>query len=79
MQIIRIICKPTMIKNAQANAICECIHQVLETMMCTSELDMAESVDPAGIEFFCQQCSVGYSLYIPHSIKSLTRCSNLWM
>ena len=30
--------KPTTIKNPQANAICECIHQVLGTMMCTSEL-----------------------------------------
>jgi hypothetical protein len=24
------------------------------------------------------QCSMGYSLIIPHSIESLTRCSNLW-
>jgi hypothetical protein len=31
--------KPTMIKNPQANAICECIHQVLGTMIGTSEKD----------------------------------------
>jgi hypothetical protein len=44
--------KPTTIKNPQANAICERIHQVLGTMMCTSELDMADSVEPADIDTF---------------------------
>ncbi len=44
--------KPTTIKNPQANAICERIHQVLGTMMHTSELDMADSVDPADIDTF---------------------------
>ncbi len=44
--------KPTTIKNPQANAICERIHQVLGSMMCTSELDMADSVDPADIDTF---------------------------
>jgi hypothetical protein len=44
--------KPTTIKNPQANAICECVHQVLGTMMRTSELDMADSVDPADIDTF---------------------------
>ncbi len=41
-----------MIKNPQANAICECVHQVLGTMMRTFELDMADSVDPADIDTF---------------------------
>jgi hypothetical protein len=41
-----------MIKNPQANAICECIHQVLGTMMRTSELDMADSIEPADIDTF---------------------------
>jgi hypothetical protein len=41
-----------MIKNPQANAICEHIHQVLRTMMHTSELDMADSVEPADIDTF---------------------------
>jgi hypothetical protein len=41
-----------MIKNPQANAIYECIHQVLGTMMRTSELDMADSVEPADIDTF---------------------------
>jgi hypothetical protein len=44
--------KPTTIKNPQANAICEHVHQVLETMMPTSELDMADSVHPADIDTF---------------------------
>ncbi len=44
--------KPTRIENPQANAICECIHQVLRTMMHTSEIDMAESVEPAEIDTF---------------------------
>jgi hypothetical protein len=42
--------KPTKIKNPQANAICERVHQVLGNMMCTSEIDMAESVEPADID-----------------------------
>jgi hypothetical protein len=44
--------KPTMIKNPQANAICERVHQVLGTMMRTSELDMADSIEPADIDVF---------------------------
>jgi hypothetical protein len=44
--------KPTTIKNPQANAICERVHQVLGTMMRTSELDMADSVHPAVIDTF---------------------------
>jgi hypothetical protein len=41
-----------MIKNPQANAICERVHQVLGTMMRTAELDMADSVYPADIDTF---------------------------
>jgi hypothetical protein len=44
--------KPTTIKNPQANAICKRVHQVLGTMMRTSELDMADSVHPAHIDTF---------------------------
>jgi len=43
--------KPTTTMNPQANAICERIHQVLGTMMRTSELNMADSVYPADIDF----------------------------
>ncbi len=41
-----------MIRNPQANAICERVHQVLGTTMHTSELDMADSVYPADIDTF---------------------------
>jgi len=44
--------KPTTIKNPQANAICERIHQVLGMMMRTSEIDMANSVEPADTDTF---------------------------
>ncbi len=44
--------EPTTIKNSQANAICERIHQVLGTMMRTSEIDMVESVEPADVDTF---------------------------
>jgi hypothetical protein len=44
--------KPTKIKNPQANAICERIHQVLVTMMHTSTIDMANSVEPADTDTF---------------------------
>ena len=42
--------KPTTIKNPQANAILERIHQVLGEMMRTSGLDMSETVTPAMID-----------------------------
>jgi hypothetical protein len=36
----------------KANAICKHIHQVLGTMMRTSEIDTANSVEPADIDTF---------------------------
>ena len=44
--------KSTTIKNPQANAICERVHQVLGTMMHTSDIGMANSVEPADIDTF---------------------------
>ena len=41
-----------MIKNPKANAICERVHQILGTMMRTSEIDMANSVEPADMDTF---------------------------
>jgi hypothetical protein len=38
--------KSTMIKNPQANAILEGLHQVLAKMLHTAELDMAETKTP---------------------------------
>jgi hypothetical protein len=48
--ISRIQRKPTTIKNPKANAICERVHQILGTMMRTTEIDMANSVEPADID-----------------------------
>ena len=44
--------KPTSVKNPQANAILERIHQTLANMMRTAELDMADSVSPNDIADF---------------------------
>ncbi len=44
--------KPTSIKNPQANAILEHIHAVFTNMLCTSVLDMAESVNSSDINIF---------------------------
>ena len=42
--------KPTSIKNPQANAILEQIHQVVMTLIRTSEINMADSVAPRDID-----------------------------
>jgi hypothetical protein len=44
--------KPTTIKNPQANGILEHVHQVLGKMLCTAELDMANSVTPNDVDVF---------------------------
>ena len=59
--------KPTTIKNPQANAICERVHQVLGTMMRTSELDMADSVHPADIDTFIANAAHG--LFAQHTTQ----------
>ncbi len=42
-----------MVKNPQANGILECMHQVLGQMLCTADIDMANSVTPSDAnEFF---------------------------
>jgi hypothetical protein len=71
--------KPTTIKNPQANSTCERIHQILRTMMCISEIDIAESVEPADIDTIIEKCSMGYLPNVPHGTKSLTRRSNIWI
>jgi hypothetical protein len=44
--------KPTMVKNPQANAILERLHQVVGQMLHTSELDMAETLIPDDVDVF---------------------------
>jgi hypothetical protein len=41
-----------MVKNPQANGIFERVHQVLGQMLCTAELDMADSVTPNDVNVF---------------------------
>jgi hypothetical protein len=41
-----------MVKNPRANGILERIHQALGQMLCTAELDMADSVTPDDIDAF---------------------------
>jgi hypothetical protein len=44
--------KPSTIKNPQANAILECLHQVLAQMLRTAELDMAKTITPDDVDVF---------------------------
>ena len=44
--------KPTSIKNPTANTILERVHQVISSLLCTAEIDMATSVKPSNIETF---------------------------
>ena len=44
--------KPTTVKNPWANGILERVHQVLGQMLCTAELDMADSVTPNDVDVF---------------------------
>jgi hypothetical protein len=44
--------KPKMVKNPGANGILERVHQVLGQMLCTAELDTANSVTPNDINVF---------------------------
>ncbi len=44
--------KPTTVRNPQANAILERVHQVLMNMLRTAELDMAETVKASDIDAF---------------------------
>ena len=60
---------PTSIKNPQANAILERMHQVIMTMLRTAELDMADTVVPSDTSDFRlpNGCCMGLSLNIHYS------------
>ena len=51
--------KPTTIKNPQANAILERVHQVLMNMLRTAQLDMAETVTASDIDTFIHDVAHG--------------------
>jgi hypothetical protein len=44
--------KPTSVKNPQANAILEQLHQVSTTLLCTTELEMVNTVATSDIDAF---------------------------
>ncbi len=44
--------KPTTVKKPRANGILERVHQVLGQILCTAELDMANSVTPDDVDVF---------------------------
>jgi hypothetical protein len=44
--------KPTSVKNPQVNAILEQVHQVITTMLHTTELDMTNTVETSDIDAF---------------------------
>ncbi len=44
--------KPTTVKNPQANAILEHLHQILAQMLGTSELDMVKTITPDNVDVF---------------------------
>ncbi len=46
-----------MVKNPQANGILECVHQVLGQMLCTAELDMANSVTSDDVDVFIDKAA----------------------
>jgi hypothetical protein len=45
-------CNPNTIKNPQANAILECLHQALAQILQTSKLNMAKTITPDDIDVF---------------------------
>ena len=69
-------CKPTSVKNQQANTVQEQVHQVITTMLPTAELDMANTVETSNIDVFLTKCNIGHLLNLTHRTKSLPKQSN---
>ncbi len=75
--------KPTSVKNPQANAILEQVHQILMTMLRTAELDMANPVAPSDVDAFLTNaalaiCSTYHTVLKPHLVQQFleeTCCS----
>ncbi len=61
--------KPTSVKNPQANAIPERINTVLGNMLCTSKLDMAETVKPSDIDVFLSD--IAWAVHSTYHIQCL--------
>ncbi len=50
--------KPTMVKNPWANSIFEHVHQVLGQILCTAEIDTADSVTPDDVNVFLDNAAL---------------------
>jgi hypothetical protein len=50
-----------MVKNPQANAILECVHQILGQMRCTAKIDMPKSVTSNDVNVFLD--SVAWAIH----------------
>ncbi len=70
--------KPTKVENLWANAILECVHQVLGQMLCTLKLIWPNQLPPI-CQCFAWDYGMGNLLYLSYSTESLTRCSHFWM
>jgi hypothetical protein len=60
----------TTIKNPQAKAILECLHQVLGQMLCTSELDMAKTITPDDVDVFLDNAAWAICSTYPTVLKA---------
>jgi hypothetical protein len=72
-----------MIQNPQANAILECVHQVLTQMLCTAELNMAESVTPNDVDVFLDNkawaiCSTYHTVLKSSPGMAIFKCNMLF-
>jgi hypothetical protein len=75
--------KPTMIKNLQANAILERLHQVLSQMLRTSKLDMAKTMTPDDVDVFLDNaawaiCSTYHTVLKASPGAAIFRCDMLF-
>jgi hypothetical protein len=65
-----------MVKNPRVNGILECVHQVLGQILCTAELELADSVTPDDVNIFLDNvawaiCSTYHMLLASLSAKSV--------
>jgi hypothetical protein len=69
--------KPTTVKNPRANGILERVHQALGQMLCTAELDMADSVTPNDVNVFLDNAAWAIrSIY--HTVKASPSAAIFW-
>ncbi len=70
--------KPTSVKTPQANAILERVHQVLMSMLCTAEIDMANSVAPSDIDAFLTNAAWAIRSTYHTVLKASPGAANFW-